>query len=199
MEKPTADGSIPAFADANTAQWILKVGLGDIVNVPGDNGEDVKLKIVGLLSESIFQSELVVADDNFRKAFPRQQGFRFFLIDAPAEKTKDIQLALQAALAGQGFLVSSTSERVQAYLAVENTYLATFQALGGLGLLLGAVGLAIVLLRSVWERRGELALLRALGFREGAALAGAGGERVPADGRVGRRYRSGAGGRARRI
>ncbi len=169
LEKPTAD-AIPAFADANTAQWILKVGLGDIVNVPGDNGEDVKLKIVGLLSESIFQSELVVADVNFRKAFPRQQGFQFFLIDAPAEKTQDIQNALQAALAGQGLMVSSTSERVQAYLAVENTYLATFQALGGLGLLLGAVGLAIVLLRSVWERRAELALLRALGFGRPALL-----------------------------
>src|SRR5262249_3846257 len=53
-------------------------------------------------------------------------------------------------------------------LAVENMYLATFQALGGLGLLLGALGLAVVLLRSVWERRGELALLRALGYRHGA-------------------------------
>jgi ABC-type antimicrobial peptide transport system permease subunit len=31
--------------------------------------------------------------------------------------------------------------------------------------LLGALGLAVVLLRSTWERRGELALLRALGFR----------------------------------
>ena len=36
-----------------------------------------------------------------------------------------------------------------------------------MGLLLGAAGLAIVLLRGVWERRGELALLRALGFRKG--------------------------------
>ena len=58
-----------------------------------------------------------------------------------------------------------TAERLQAYLAVENTYLSTFQALGGLGLILGSLGLAVVLLRSVWERRGELALLRALGFR----------------------------------
>jgi ABC-type antimicrobial peptide transport system permease subunit len=33
-------------------------------------------------------------------------------------------------------------------------------------MLLGALGLAVVLLRSVWERRGELALLRALGFRK---------------------------------
>jgi ABC-type antimicrobial peptide transport system permease subunit len=32
----------------------------------------------------------------------------------------------------------------------------------------GALGLAVVLLRGVWERRGELALLRALGFRRSA-------------------------------
>jgi ABC-type antimicrobial peptide transport system permease subunit len=49
-------------------------------------------------------------------------------------------------------------------LAVQNTYLATFQSLGGLGLLLGTIGLAVVQLRSVLERRAELALMRAEGF-----------------------------------
>jgi ABC-type antimicrobial peptide transport system permease subunit len=47
---------------------------------------------------------------------------------------------------------------------VENTYLTTFQALGGLGLLLGTLGLAAVLLRNVLERRKELGLLRAVGY-----------------------------------
>ena len=36
--------------------------------------------------------------------------------------------------------------------------------LGALGLLLGILGLAIVILRGVWERLGELALLRAFGY-----------------------------------
>jgi ABC-type antimicrobial peptide transport system permease subunit len=48
---------------------------------------------------------------------------------------------------------------------VENTYLSTFQALGGLGLLLGTLGLGAVLLRNVMERRKELALLRAVGYQ----------------------------------
>ena len=48
---------------------------------------------------------------------------------------------------------------------MQNTYLSTFQSLGGLGLLLGTFALAAVQLRSVLERRGELALLRATGFR----------------------------------
>jgi ABC-type antimicrobial peptide transport system permease subunit len=49
-------------------------------------------------------------------------------------------------------------------LAVQNTYLSTFQTLGGLGLLLGTFGLAVVQLRNALERRGELALLRAVGL-----------------------------------
>jgi ABC-type antimicrobial peptide transport system permease subunit len=47
---------------------------------------------------------------------------------------------------------------------VENTYLSTFQMLGGLGLLLGTLGMAAVLLRNVLERRRELALMRAVGY-----------------------------------
>ncbi|MFP5287717.1 MAG: FtsX-like permease family protein, partial [Thermoanaerobaculia bacterium] len=41
----------------------------------------------------------------------------------------------------------------------------TFQALGSFGLLLGTLGLGIALLRGIVERRGELAALRAFGFR----------------------------------
>ena len=44
--------------------------------------------------------------------------------------------------------------------------LGTFQVLGGLGLLLGSVGLGVVVLRNVLERRGELAVLLAVGFRK---------------------------------
>ena len=57
-----------------------------------------------------------------------------------------------------------TAERLAAFHRVENTYLSTFQALGGLGLLLGTVGLAAVMFRNVLERRRELALLRAVGY-----------------------------------
>ena len=64
-----------------------------------------------------------------------------------------------------GLDVTSTIDKLASYRAVENTYLSTFQTLGGLGLLLGTLGLGIVLLRNVIERSGELATLRAFGFR----------------------------------
>src|SRR5262249_16616553 len=88
-----------------------------------------------------------------------------FLVRTPAEKEGEVKRLLERGLLVQGFEVTPVARRLESYLAVENTYLSTFQALGGLGLILGSLGLAVVLLRGGWERRGEVALVRALGYR----------------------------------
>jgi ABC-type lipoprotein release transport system permease subunit len=164
----TSDGAIPAIGDATTVKYILKKKLGDIVQIPNERGESAPLRIVGLLADSIFQSQLLVSEANFLRLYPNHEGYQFFLIDAPAERGAAVKALLETTLAERGFEVTATTSRLEAYWAVEDTYLSTFQALGGLGLVLGALGLAVVLLRTVWERRGELALLRALGFRHSA-------------------------------
>jgi ABC-type antimicrobial peptide transport system permease subunit len=87
------------------------------------------------------------------------------MIDAPLARAVEITRTLEEGLADLGFDVSRSRDRLAAYHRVENTYLSTFQSLGGLGLVLGTIGLATVLLRNVLERRPELALLRAVGFR----------------------------------
>ncbi len=161
-------GAVPAIADANSLTYILKMKLGDEFTVSSATGEIVHLQIVAALRDSIFQSELLISDDNFRRLFtgePSAAGYRFFLLDTPTEKTNEAAGALEDALADFGFDVTSTTERLANYHRVENTYLSTFQFLGGLGLLLGTLGLAAVMLRNVLERRHELALLRAVGYR----------------------------------
>jgi ABC-type antimicrobial peptide transport system permease subunit len=144
-----------AAVDANSLQYALHKKLGDTIEVGG-----AKFTIAQALSDSVFQSEILVSDVDFQRAFPEEGGYRVFLIDAP----EGADAALEGALADYGFDVTSTAARRAAFHRVENTYLSTFQALGGLGLILGTVGLAAVLLRNVLERRRELALLRAVGF-----------------------------------
>src|SRR6185503_14903458 len=80
-------------------------------------------------------------------------------------RAREVGEALESGLAPFGFDATSTADRLRAFAAVESAYLATFQALGGLGLLLGTVGLGVVLLRNALERRRELAMMSALGFR----------------------------------
>jgi ABC-type lipoprotein release transport system permease subunit len=156
LEAEPQDGAIPAIADANSITYVLHRKVGDVFDAGGIN-----VKLVAALDDSIFQSELIISEKNFTRAFPDEQGFRYFLIDGPPSN----EAPLEDALSDYGFDVVSTSERLAAYHRVENTYLSTFQALGGLGLLLGTLGLGAVLLRNVMERRKELALLRAVGYR----------------------------------
>ncbi len=156
LDQTQPDGAIPAIADANSITYVLHKKLGDTIDVNG-----VKLKLVAALDDSIFQSEVIISEKNFTHAFPDVQGFRYFLIDGPPT----IQTQLENGLTDYGFNVQSTVDRLAAFHRVENTYLSTFQALGGLGLILGTLGLGAVLLRNVMERRKELALLRAVGYR----------------------------------
>jgi putative ABC transport system permease protein len=166
LAKPGDD--IPAFVEENTAVWQLKKGLGDTLEVPDEEGRPVKLRLVGFLKDSVFQSEVLIGDAAFRKAFPRNEGFSYFLLAPPADAdVQGVEAAFENSFAPYGLEATRTADRVSAYLAVQNTYLSTFQLLGGFGLLLGVLGLAVVLLRNVWERRAELSLLRAMGYRTG--------------------------------
>ncbi len=50
------------------------VGLGDIVETTSESGSPVKLRIVGILQDSIFQSEVVLADEDFSFSRNRRPG-----------------------------------------------------------------------------------------------------------------------------
>src|SRR5204862_8202037 len=97
-----------------------------------------------------------------------ESGYRMFLLDVPTNSVPEVSATLSRAMQDFGLELTSTVQRLNDFNAVQNTYLTTFQVLGGLGLLLGSAGLGVVVLRNVLERRAELALLLAVGLRRRA-------------------------------
>jgi putative ABC transport system permease protein len=164
LQEVQADGTIPVVADANSMTYVLHKSLGDEILVARDD-RTLRLKLVGALADSVLQGELVMSDANFTRLFPEQPGYRFLFVDAPAADAGRIAAVIESGGESFGADAVSTKDRLNEFHAVENTYLSTFQTLGGLGLLVGTIGLAAVLLRNVLERRRELALLRAVGYR----------------------------------
>ncbi len=168
-EKPhggSATAPIPVVLDAATATYSLHLdGVGAIYNITDSRGQQVPLRVVGLLQNSLFQGDLLIREADLVRLFPESSGKRVFLVDTKQQSPSEIARVLDAALGDYGFDAESSRRRLESFMAVQNTYLSTFQRLGGLGLLLGTIGLAVVQLRSVIERRGELALMRAIGFR----------------------------------
>jgi ABC-type antimicrobial peptide transport system permease subunit len=164
LETQLNGGVIPAIVDQNSLQYVLHKKLGDEVVIEREGSQPLRLKLVAALEGSLFQSEILIGEKNFVRQFPQIAGWRVFLIYGPLEAAGP----LEEALSNYGFDAQPAAERLAAYHRVENTYLSTFQALGGFGLLLGTLGLAAVLLRNALERRRELSLLRATGFSEQA-------------------------------
>ncbi len=174
LELELDDGAIPALVgDANTAMWTLKktVGIEDgaTIEYRDEFGRDVKVRLVGTLPMrlSVFQGAILIADTAFTRLFPSEEGYRMFLIDAPKAKVPELESRLRQEYERFGFDAVPAVERLEEFYAVESTYLAMFLVLGGLGLAVGSLGMGIVVLRNILERRGEVAILRALGFGTG--------------------------------
>jgi ABC-type antimicrobial peptide transport system permease subunit len=159
---------VPVLGDMNTLMFSLHKQVGEMIGVPNEDSPRHKLLVKGMFQDSIFQGVLVMSEENFLKLYPEQKGFRYFLVEVPPDQSHELATVLESELGEYGLDVEPVSERLARFLSVQNTYLSTFQTLGGLGLLLGTFGVATVMLRNVLERQSEIALLRAVGFRERA-------------------------------
>jgi ABC-type antimicrobial peptide transport system permease subunit len=135
------------------------------------------VRLVGALPvrKSVFQGAVLIPAAEFARRFPAEDGARLLLVDAPPARLGALRELLERELGRLGLELRTPAERLAEFYAVEHAYQGMFLALGGLGLLLGTAGLAVVVLRNVLERRAELALLAAVGFSRAriAALLGA--------------------------
>ena len=163
-----AGAAVPVIADATSLEYVLHASVGDTFAMDVGRDSPIVLQFVGALSDSVLQGQLIMSEQHFTALFPTLQGYRFFLIDDPAVHDQAgadrLATTLERELAPFGFDAVGSAERLAAFHRVENTYLSTFQMLGGLGLLLGTIGLSAIMFRNVLERRRELALLRAVGY-----------------------------------
>jgi ABC-type lipoprotein release transport system permease subunit len=168
------DSPIPVVIDQNTALWALHLGgyVGEVFSYAFD-GRKVHFKTVGVLQNTILQGSLIVGEANFEKTFPSVTGHRMFLFKSaqvgasPTDTTKaseSYRNVFEQGWSDEGLSLAPTESILRQLLAVQNTYLGAFQVLGGLGLLLGTIGLGIAQVRSAFERRSELAAMRAMGF-----------------------------------
>lgn len=164
LSERRADGAVGAIGDTTSLTWQLKKSVGDRITYVDERGEPFDVVIVGAIADTILQGDLIIANERFEERFPTEGGYRRFLVDAPLASRDAVRTELERGLSDVGLALEPAEERLDAFHAVQNTYLTIFELLGALGVLLGGVGLGAVCLRNTLERRPELALCAALGF-----------------------------------
>jgi ABC-type lipoprotein release transport system permease subunit len=165
LQSPLPDGARPVFGDATTLAWGLHRSIGDTVEQTDDRGNIIRLRIIGELGDSILQGNLIMDEILLLRDFPSDPGPRRFLIDSPPATATEAASVLNREYGAQGLRVEKTVDRLQSLYAVEARYLAIFQFLGAVGLFFGAGALGLILLRHARERRQEIGILRAVGWR----------------------------------
>ena len=167
LSGPDRDGVIPAIVDQTSLQYVLHADVGDTLTLDADTTRPFRVRVVASLADSMLQGEILIAERAFVDLFPDVEGYRLLLADirpASPGREDEVSRLLEERLEPFGLDAEDSVKRLEAYHRVENTYLSTFQALGGLGLVLGCFGLLAITARNVLERRRELALLGAAGF-----------------------------------
>ena len=163
LEKPSHSNLLFAAVDQNTMMWSLKKKIGDRITYLDGSGEEFEVELAAVLEGSFLQGGLYVSEKKWLEKFPRRGGYNTFLVGGTGLIDRSVS-HLNDRLLNYGPRVQSTLDRLGQFKKVENTYLSIFQALGGLGVLLGTLGLLIVVLRNLWERKKEQAILGAVGF-----------------------------------
>jgi putative ABC transport system permease protein len=170
LEQDLGPGTIPAVADQSVITWGLGLRLGDELEYRDERGEPLRVRLAGGLANSVLQGSIIVAESALAAHFPSLSGHGLLLVEAPPGGRARVQEHLARSLSTLGVSVTPAADRLAEFNSVEGAYLAVFALLGWLGMLVGTLGLAVVVVRNVAESRGELALLRAVGLGRPALL-----------------------------
>ena len=113
---------VPVVLDQATAIYSLHLsGVGATFAMQNGLNQTVRMRVVGLLSNSILQGSLVIQDDHFKRHFPEVGGYRYFLIETTPEHEAAVTKTLESALGDFGFDAQRTDQILTAFLAVQNT------------------------------------------------------------------------------
>jgi putative ABC transport system permease protein len=156
----------PALVDATVLQWSLGKSIGDTLFYEVRSGQIAAIQIIGTLSNSIFQGNVLIDRNRFSEIWSEITGSEIFLIKVQENEIGAAKNLLSRALSEYGVRVSTTNDRLKQFNAVTDTYLTIFLTLGSLGLLLGIISFVIVVRKNLTMRRREIDLYRTLGFTD---------------------------------
>ena len=171
LDRDEGTGVVPAIGDYTTVIWIFGKGLGGTIPVTDESGNTVQLKIVAILHDSIFQGSVFISGANLRLLYPtlsKYDTFLFKLASGSTERPAAVAAALEGALSAYGFSARPVAELVSQFVAIDLAYVSMLQAMLASGLIIGTVGFAAKVSRETLERRYELGVMRALGFKRGS-------------------------------
>ena len=108
---------------------------------------------------------IYVSDATFREVFGEPLLSRHVIGLNDPDESKDVAREIEATLLRTGVQAESLKERVEDDQALTRNFFLLMQGFVGLGLFVGIAAVGVIAFRTVVERRQQIGMLRAIGYR----------------------------------
>ncbi len=141
--------------------------IGESMQLVGEDGSRSTVTVIGLSGWNVITGlgMYMSAEQSDKLLDEFQPTRRHHLIAADGVEPSALVDQLETDFAANGADANSFSASIEAEAAETEAFIQILQGFLGLGLLIGIAGLSVVLIRGVRERRQQLGMLRAVGFR----------------------------------
>jgi putative ABC transport system permease protein len=159
------------FPDFTLTGFYFEDGVFDPIPVDvvdRQTGAHVQLTVIGVLKD-VAPFEMIglsTSQETLATAFPgRAEPTIHYLATAPGVDPAEAAASLESAFLANGFEAQTMQEVVDDAVGLNRTFNRVIQGFIGLGLVVGVAALGVISARSVAERRQQIGILRAIGFR----------------------------------
>jgi putative ABC transport system permease protein len=151
--------------------FVLEDGVFDPIPVATrdpQTGETVTLTVIGVLEDSA--PEAMYGLSTSQKTLVGAYGHRvrptaYYYALAPGVDPRAVAPKLESAFVANGLEADAIEQIVDDFVGIQLTFNRLIQGFMGLGLIVGIAALGVISARAVVERRQQIGILRALGFR----------------------------------
>jgi putative ABC transport system permease protein len=131
-------------------------------------GKTLRLTVIGVLADQVplGMAGITTSQDTLRPAFGERVRPTVFYFDlAPGVDPRAEARKLESAFLANGLEADALDELLEDAVAASWTFNRLLQGFMGLGLVVGVAALGVISARAVVERRQQIGILRAIGFR----------------------------------
>ena len=131
-------------------------------------GKKLQLTVIGILAETVpfAMQGISTSQETLAGAYgDRVQPTAYYYALAEGADPRAVAPELESAFVANGLEADALEELLEDSIAVQWTFNRLIQGFMGLGLIVGIAALGVISARAVVERRQQIGILRALGFR----------------------------------
>ncbi len=125
------------------------------------------VQVIGVIGQAASPTFLgmYLPDRTFRKVFGEPARSAHYVGLRDAGESKDIAKAIESTLLTAGVQADSLKEKVDEQTAMSRNFFYLMEGFMGLGLFVGIAAVGVIAFRTVVERRQQIGMLRAIGYK----------------------------------